>query len=107
MEATTRQSYPVLAVGGRVRERARLLAEAASSEVATFISTLVHDRQDAAKLNKVLLEHTAVQKPLSNDTRLVLHWDWAKEGRSVSMLHTQSESRCLPPRNAASSTAVV
>ncbi|CAE7854288.1 unnamed protein product, partial [Symbiodinium necroappetens] len=74
---------PSAAVGGRVRERARLLAEAASSEVATFISTLVHDHQDAAKLNKVLLEHTAVQKPLSNDTRLVLHWDWAKEAEAV------------------------
>ena len=64
------------------RDRAHLLKEAAGAEVRTFISTLVHDEQDAAKLNKALFDLSAVQRPLSDHTRLVVHWDWSKEAEA-------------------------
>ena len=74
-----------------IKERSQLIKEAAESEVATFISTLVHDHQDAAKLKTALLSHAAVLAPLAPDTRLLLHWDWAKEAEA-SQTFTKSHN---------------
>ena len=72
-------------------DRDHLLKEAAGAEVRTFISTLVHDEQDAAKLNKALFDLSAVQRPLGNHTRLVVHWVWSKEAEA-SQTFTRSHN---------------